>query len=49
MSGLKTFAVRKIEQVDNHTFTIEWNDGRRVSYRLSALQNCAHAPTAQTK
>lgn len=38
MNSTKTFAVRKIEQVDNHTFAIEWNDGRRVSYRLSALQ-----------
>lgn len=30
--------VRKIFQKDNHSFTIEWNDGCTVSYRLSDLQ-----------
>lgn len=32
------YSVRKIKQKDNQTFTIEWNDGKIVDYRLSELQ-----------
>lgn len=30
--------VRKIEQIDNHRFEVEWSDGRIKRYRLSDLQ-----------
>lgn len=33
--------VKTIKQKDNHTFTIEWSDGKICNYRLSDLQkNC---------
>lgn len=35
------FKVKKIDQIDNHTFMIEWGDGLTKNYRLSDLQkNC---------
>lgn len=30
--------VKSIRQQDNHTFSIEWSDGKNCSYRLSELQ-----------
>ena len=30
--------IRKIEQMDNHSFTIEWNDGLNQRYHLDKLQ-----------
>src|SRR5687768_3656016 len=30
--------IRAIEQKDNHTFTITWNDGTISNYRLNELQ-----------
>lgn len=32
------FYIRKITQKNNHTFTIDWNDGRQMDYRLHKLQ-----------
>lgn len=33
--------IKKIQQKDNHSFTIEWSDGQINEYRLSVLQrNC---------
>lgn len=33
-------AIKKIKQIDNYHFEIEWSDGIKASYRLSNLQNC---------
>lgn len=32
------YAIRKIEQKNNHEFVIEWMDGKVSEYRLSELQ-----------
>lgn len=34
----KAFIVKKIDQIDNHAFSIEWADGVVTKYRLSDLQ-----------
>ncbi len=34
----KAFIVKKIDQLDNYTFSIEWADGVVTKYRLSDLQ-----------
>lgn len=34
----KAVYVRRLFQRDNHTFTIEWSDGKAGDYRLSELQ-----------
>lgn len=34
--------IAKIQQKDNHTFTIHWNDGEIADYRLSELQKYCH-------
>lgn len=36
--------IKQIFQKDNHTFTIEWTDGKRQDIRLSILQK--HCPCA---
>jgi len=38
MTSLSHALVRKIEQKNNHLFTIEWSDGKIHDYRLSDLQ-----------
>jgi DUF971 family protein len=30
--------IRQIKQKDNHTFTIQWSDGKEHHFRLSTLQ-----------
>ncbi len=45
MIGKNTYAIRKIYQKDNYTFTIEWCDGKISDYRLNDLQN--KCPCAQ--
>lgn len=37
--------IKSIHQQDNHTFAIEWNDGKIHQYRLSLLQR--HCPCAK--
>lgn len=32
------YLIKNIEQKDNHTFAIQWNDGITRNYRLSELQ-----------
>ncbi len=44
MNAAISFRVKRLEQVDNHCFLIEWNDGRTDIYRLSQLQR--HCPCA---
>lgn len=34
--------ILKIQQKDNYTFTIHWNDGVIANYRLSELQKHCH-------
>lgn len=41
------YFIKKINQKDNFTFTIEWNDGKTIDYRLSELQS--HCPCADCK
>lgn len=47
-----SFFIKKISQDDNFTFSVEWNDEKRSSYRLSALQkqcpcaNCSERMSA---
>ena len=36
--------IKKIWQVDNYTFAVEWQDGQSQSYRLNKLQR--HCPCA---
>lgn len=38
MINHKAFIVKKIEQIDNHSFSIEWSDGVIKKYVLSDLQ-----------
>lgn len=33
-----TLAINKIQQLDNHSFQITWNDGSIAAYRLNELQ-----------
>lgn len=43
--------VRKIQQVDNHSFSIDWSDGKHSMYRLSELQKqcpCANCVDENT-
>lgn len=46
-------AIMAIEQIDNYSFQIRWNDGSLKSYRLSNLQrlcpcaNCVDESTGQ--
>ncbi len=35
---LPTVYIKELTQLDNHTFMIFWNDGRKGRYRLSDLQ-----------
>lgn len=37
--------IRNIQQKDNHTFFIEWSDGKKIDYRLDELQK--KCPCAQ--
>lgn len=39
--------IKKIVQKDNHTFTIEWSDGKIADYRLNQLQQIC--PCAKCK
>lgn len=44
--------IKKIAQKDNHTFTIEWSDGKVADYRLNLLQEtcpCAKCKEAKIK
>lgn len=36
--------IRQLRQIDNHSFSIEWSDGKVDQYRLSDLQR--HCPCA---
>jgi DUF971 family protein len=38
MKATASQRVRRITQVDNTHFSIEWSDGRTITYRLSDLQ-----------
>lgn len=38
MQVIESEMIRSLVQKDNHTFTIEWNDGKIAEYRLSELQ-----------
>ncbi|MBA3815716.1 MAG: DUF971 domain-containing protein [Parachlamydiaceae bacterium] len=43
--------IKRLEQMDNHTFTIEWSDGQVNDYHLSTLQQrcpCANCTDEQT-
>ena len=42
---MQPIAIRKIEQLDNHRFQIEWMDGSMGSYRLYDMQK--HCPCAK--
>lgn len=44
MNHKTPFLIKKIWQVDNFNFSIEWSDGLISNYRLSNLQN--HCPCA---
>ncbi|MBS4167912.1 DUF971 domain-containing protein [Parachlamydia sp. AcF125] len=38
MTKAPALYICSIQQKDNYTFTIEWNDGRLMDYRLADLQ-----------
>lgn len=40
----QTILIKRLQQKDNYTFTIEWSDGQVNDYRLSTLQQ--HCPCA---
>lgn len=43
--------IRRIQQIDNYTFEVEWTDGRVMRYRLNELQKacpCAHCVDERT-
>lgn len=40
----QVLSIKRLQQKDNYTFTIEWNDGQVNDYRLSTLQQ--HCPCA---
>lgn len=42
--SVPVFFITEIQQKDNHTFTVVWNDGMCRDYRLSVLQQ--HCPCA---
>ncbi len=42
---MKVVLLRHIQQKDNHTFTVEWSDGKTRDYRLSDVQR--HCPCAK--
>lgn len=37
-------SIQSIRQKDNHTFTVDWNDGVSQDYTLSALQRECSCP-----
>lgn len=48
---MKVFTLKTINQIDNHTFAIEWSDGVVMQYRLSELQKkcpCANCVDENT-
>lgn len=54
-SGQKALAIKKIFQIDNYTFALEWMDGTISSWRLSELQgicpcaNCVDETTGERR
>lgn len=51
MMNSLNISIKRLEQKDNHTFFIEWNDGQINEYRLNQLQRlcpCAGCVDEQT-